>query len=389
MQQNSSTAYGSVSRFFHWATALVIGLNIAMGFIANRSSMEAVDAKVLYFSIHKTLGVLAFTLALARICWTLVQRHPAPVHPERRLETFAAATVHWMLYGSMLLVPLTGWIEHAATTGYAPILWPFGQDLPLVPKSEELAQRLAATHQLFAWTLCLAIALHVAGALKHALIDRDGVLQRMTHGTRAGKATETGRAGWTPAVTFGLAAVAFAGVAFASQIGLRAAPAPATSRQAATSEWQVIQGTLGFKVKQMGTPVAGTFSDWTASIAFDEATGTGHVEAVINPASVTLGSVSDQVKGPGFLDAAQHPQARFTATIQPEGKTFLAAGTLNLRGIEIPVRLPFTMTIKDGVADMSGQTVLDRRDFKIGESYADEKTVGFPVEVDIALQAKR
>ncbi|TCQ23630.1 cytochrome b/b6 domain-containing protein [Rhizobium sp. PP-CC-3G-465] len=387
MKHNSSTAYGSVSRFFHWATAVVISLNIAMGFIAHRSSMEAVDAKVLYFSIHKTLGVLAFTLALARICWTLFQPHPDPVHPQRRLETFVAGVVHWMLYGSMLLVPLTGWIEHAATSGYAPILWPFGQDLPLVQKSDELAQRMAATHQLLAWTLCLAIGLHVAGALKHALIDRDGVLQRMTRGKSAG--TDSGRAGWRSAMAFGLAAVAFAGVVFASQIGLRAASAPAASLQAATSEWQVTEGTLGFKVKQMGTPVSGSFSDWTASIAFDKATGTGDVKAVINLSSVTLGSVSDQVKGAGFLDAAQHPQAQFTAKIQPEGKDFLAVGTLNLKGIELPVRLPFTMTIKDGVADMAGQTVLDRRDFKVGEGYADEKTVGFPVEVDISLQAKR
>lgn len=388
MKHNSSTAYGSVSRFFHWATAVVISLNIAMGFIAHRSSMEAVDAKVLYFSIHKTLGVLAFTLALARICWTLFQSHPAPVHPERRLEVFVANVVHWMLYGSMLLVPLTGWIEHAATSGYAPILWPFGQDLPLVPKSDELAQRMAATHQLLAWTLCLAIALHVAGALKHALIDRDGVFKRMTRGRSAGQATGLARTGWSSAAAFGLAVVAFSGVVFASQIGARSPSSPASTLQAAPSEWKVTGGRLGFKVKQMGTPVSGSFSDWTASIAFEEATGTGNVKAVINPASVTVGSVSDQVKGPGFLDAAQHPQALFTAQIQRQGTDYLAIGTLNLKGIEIPVRLPFKMTIKDGVADMSGQTMLDRRDFKIAESYADEKTVGFAVEVDISLQAK-
>jgi polyisoprenoid-binding protein YceI len=259
-----------------------------------------------------------------------------------------------------------------------------------VPKSDELALRMAATHQLFAWTLCLAIGLHVAGALKHAVIDRDGVLQRMTAGRSAGPATTLARTGWHSATAFGLAGIVFAGAVFASQIELRPtfASTSAAPLQAAASEWQVTEGTLGFEVKQMGTPVSGSFRDWTASIAFDEATGTGRVDAVINSASVTLGSVSEQVKGEGFLDAAQHPQAIFTALIQPEGKGFLAVGTLNLKGLELPIRLPFTMTIKDGLADMSGRTVLDRRDFKVGESYVDEKTVGFPVEVDISLKAK-
>jgi cytochrome b561/polyisoprenoid-binding protein YceI len=380
-----------VSRLFHWATALVIGANIAMGFVANRAPMDAVDAKVLYFSIHKTLGVLAFTLALARICWTLFQTHPAPVHPERRLEAFVASVVHWMLYGAMLMVPLTGWMEHAATTGYAPILWPFGQDLPLVPKSDELAHRMAATHQLFAWMLCSAIGLHVAGALKHAVIDRDGVLRRMTAGKSAGSATGPVRPGWHSALAFGLAGIAFAAAVLASQIDLRpgSTPASAAPLQVTASEWQVTEGTLGFRVKQMGTPVSGSFPGWTASIAFDEATGTGRVEAVIDPGSVTLGSVSDQVRGEGFLDAAKHPQALFNARIQPEGEAFLAVGTLNLKGIEMPVRLPFIMTVRDGVAAMSGQTVLDRREWKIGESYADEKTIGFSVEIDISLKAKR
>jgi cytochrome b561/polyisoprenoid-binding protein YceI len=387
--QNTSETYGSVSRFFHWATAVIILCNILMGFVAYRSSMEVVDAKIWYFSIHKTLGVCAFAVALARICWTLFQDHPVPVNPHRRLEVFAANTVHWVLYGSMLLIPLTGWIEHAATNGYAPILWPLGQDLPLVPKSEELAARMAAVHQLLAWMLCAAVALHVAGALKHALIDRDGVVRRMTRGVRAGGGlAPLPLRSVIPAV---LALVLFGAVAAVSQ--WERAPAAASAQtphlQAAASEWTVIQGTLAFQMKQMGTPVSGSFSDWTASIAFNDQTGLGHVDVVINLASVMLGTIGDQVKGAAFLDVSTHPTARFSARIHPEGDAFVADGSLTLKGVEMPVRLPFQMKIDNGVADMSGHTVLDRRTWKVGDSYPDEKTVGFPVDISVSLQARR
>ncbi|WP_207103156.1 cytochrome b, partial [Paracoccus shandongensis] len=189
MPRNTPRRYGGIARTLHWLTALIIGGNIALGLAANRLPLEAIDAKVRLFSLHKTLGIAAFAVAGIRILWAVSQPRPLPVHPERRLETFLAESVHWILYAALLLVPLSGWIEHAATEGYAPILWPLGQGLPLVPKSPHLAETMASVHQTFAWLLIGAVALHVAGALKHALIDRDGVLARMLRGRPAGPAT--------------------------------------------------------------------------------------------------------------------------------------------------------------------------------------------------------
>ena len=57
------------------------------------------------------------------------------MNADQKLERFAAETVHWVLYGALVIVPLSGWISHAAAAGFAPIWWPFGQGLPLVPKA--------------------------------------------------------------------------------------------------------------------------------------------------------------------------------------------------------------------------------------------------------------
>jgi polyisoprenoid-binding protein YceI len=81
--------------------------------------------------------------------------------------------------------------------------------------------------------------------------------------------------------------------------------------------------------------------------------------------------------------------AVFDAEIVPVGSGFEARGTLRLRGAEVPVVLPFTLEIADDTARMAGALTLDRRDFGMGASYGDEATVGFAVQVTVALTAQR
>ncbi|MGB0905044.1 MAG: cytochrome b, partial [Mangrovicoccus sp.] len=179
---NSAQSYGTVTKALHWLTALLIISAFPLGMIAHElpyGTSEQLAFKATLFSLHKTVGVLSFFVALARIAWALTQPKPGLLHPDRKLEAFAAELVHWMLYGAMLLVPLTGWIHHAATTGFAPIWWPFGQNLFFVPKSEAVAGLFGGAHDIFTKLLLASVALHVAGALKHHVIDRDATLKRM------------------------------------------------------------------------------------------------------------------------------------------------------------------------------------------------------------------
>lgn len=383
-------SYGGPARLFHWLTALLIVTAAALGLCATglpTGSPEQVAAAVTAFSAHKTIGVAAFFVALARILWAVTQPRPAPLHPARRLETLAAETVHWALYGAMLVMPLSGWVKHAAQAGFAPIWGPFGQGLPFVPQSAALAQAAGAVHGLAAWVLGAAVALHVAGALKHALIDRDATLARMTHGLAAGSgAHRAGRA--APALALSI----WAGV-----MGVAVLPGAATRPDTPTAPaqidsadiWQVQEGRLSFTVRQMGAEVTGSFADWQAQIDYTPETRAGQVTVDIALASLGLGAVTAQALGPEFLDAASHPTARFSAAIGETDGQLAATGRLELRGATMPVTLPFTLEMVDGTARMTGTTTLDRRDFGIGAGYGDEATVGFDVRVDVALTATR
>lgn len=390
---NTPNAFGLVTRTFHWLTALLILTAIPLGLIANGidPTPDTIAQKTQLFSLHKTLGVAAFLLGLARILWALGQTHPAPLHPDRRAEITLAALVHWLLYISLVMVPLTGWVHHAALDGFAPILWPFGQNLPFVPKSESLAALAGLAHWVFTKLLAVSVILHIAGALKHHVIDRDATLKRMAFGTAAPEAPEPTARRFAP---LALALALYAGgTALALSMTPTAEPTAAPAAQAATGgNWQVQSGTLEFSVTQMGAPVTGSFASWSAEITYDDAITSGpagQVDVTIDLASLALGSVTDQAKGPEFFDVATHPKARFTADLIAGPQGLQAQGTLDLHGKTIPVTLPFTLVLTGDSAAMTGSSTLDRRDFGIGAGYGDEATVGYTVTVTVALQASR
>jgi len=395
---NSPATYGGVAKTFHWLTALLILTTLPLGVIANNwpyDTSAQLATKGLLFSIHKTVGVSAFFVALLRILWALSQPKPALLHPDRRLEAFAAETVHWLLYVSLVIVPLSGWLHHAATTGFAPIWWPFGQSLPFVPKNDAVAGFFAAWHWLFTKVLIAAVGLHVAGALKHHVIDRDATLARMLPGRRVETAPATEAESRAPVWTAaGLWAVM---IAAGSALGLSGEPAEGVQTQldAAPSDWAVQEGTLAITVTQMGSQVEGSFADWTAAIAFDpDAPGAvkGDVEVQIAITSLTLGSITSEAMKPEFFAAEEYPTASFAADIRDaEGENaYLADGTLTLKGTEQPVTLPFTLQLDGDTARMEGSVTLDRRDFGIGtENYDDESSVAFDVQVNVALTATR
>lgn len=78
-------------------------------------------------------------------------------------------------------MPLLGW-AYSSAAGF-PVVWFGVWQLPdLVAASPELAETIKPWHMIAAYTLAVLIVLHVAAALKHQLVDRDGLLQRMLPG---------------------------------------------------------------------------------------------------------------------------------------------------------------------------------------------------------------
>jgi polyisoprenoid-binding protein YceI len=177
---------------------------------------------------------------------------------------------------------------------------------------------------------------------------------------------------------------------FAASALLAAAPAFASS-------WAVVpaQSSLGFAAKWNGDDVQGSFPKFTASILFDPAKlADARVDAVIDLASATTTdkTVNGSLPGSDWFDVKKAPTARFQAAnfTQVKPGQYVAKGTLTMRGVSVPVTLPFTLAITGNTAVMTGQTSLDRRSFKIGmDSDASGAWVAFPVPVKVKITAIR
>lgn len=411
---NDERGYGWVAKGFHWLIAVLILASLGLGLYAatlRDSPAQELQKVFQAFSVHKTAGVSVLLLGVLRVLWMLTQPKPRPLHPERGLETYLGDLVHWALYLGMIIMPLSGWLVHtSAPGGFARILWPFGQRLPVVPQDPALSERFAAFHGIGWWVLAALIVLHVGGAMKHAILDRDQTLARMTHGRNLDMPPQQSR--FTKLTGIAGAVLLWAVVLIAATLAPRKAdplfdltppqasagqPAPATpavnaAQSTGAPVWQVQDGTLGISVTQGGNPVTGQFADWTARIDYDPDSRTGKVDVVINTGSLTLGAVSDTAKGPDFLNVAQFPEARFQADLLPpeaEGQPHLAKGTLTILGQSVEAQLPFTLTLDGNMAKAEGQMQVNRQDFGVGASYADETTVGFAVGIEFALNAQR
>ena len=176
MPMTSSTRYTPIAIVLHWLLALaIVG---AFGVGVYMADLPFSPMRLKLYNWHKWAGVTILALSALRLLWRLTHRPPADL-PMPVWQARAAHGVHVLLYLAFFAVPLTGWAMSSAK-GY-PIVW-FGV-LPLpdfVPKDHDLGELLEEVHGALAWGLAALVLAHVAAALKHQFIDRDGLLARMS-----------------------------------------------------------------------------------------------------------------------------------------------------------------------------------------------------------------
>lgn len=407
---NSEESYGLIHQVLHWATALLVLSLFPMGVYMHDlpiENTEQINDKVWLYSLHKTLGISALTVAVLRIIWAKLQPHPRPLHGG--MEGFAASTVHNLLYIAIIAMPVMGWLHHAAAEGFAPIWWPLSQDLPFVPKNVTLSIFFGNAHFITGIVLAGSLFLHIAGAVKHAVIDKDKTLNRMVPGAYQ----ETGvlpkeqpKSNSPKLVALLAAAVAIAAIFIVDAIN---APAEKTAQvvstennveqtkpaEAAATEgaWIIDYATseLSISVAQLGTPIKGTFSDWSADVVFDpENPADGTITASVGIASLSLGDVAERAISDEFLKSPANPKATFISEdITKTDTGFAAKGIMTLAGIAQDFTIDFTFNEVDGKATVSATGEIQRLDFKIGEAFADDSSVGRGIGLNISIEASR
>ncbi len=181
--------YTNVAIALHWIIAILILVNLAIvwtvGYLPGSFTRSMIDT-------HKSFGLTVLGLVLMRVLWRMTHRPPAFEPDMPQVERRAAHAAHLALYGLILAMPLSGYIHDSAWRGAAshPLVL-FGViPFPRIGVLEHLAPAARdqvhdvffAIHSWLAYALYALVVLHVAGALKHQIVDRKPELARMWFG---------------------------------------------------------------------------------------------------------------------------------------------------------------------------------------------------------------
>jgi cytochrome b561 len=164
-----------LQRLLHWVMAICI---LAMLFIGVGMVSTIMPKYLLLVSTHESLGIIILVLALIRLGVRL--RYGAPALPADLPEPMkrAAYLSHYALYGLMLVMPMLGWGMLSA--GAYPVVVFGSVYLPAVlPQSDRLHTWLWDAHFYLAFAFFVLVLMHLAAALFHAMVRRDGVFQTM------------------------------------------------------------------------------------------------------------------------------------------------------------------------------------------------------------------
>ena len=174
-QVAAAARYSGPAIVLHWLLAIALFGIFALG--VYMVDLPISPERLRLFNWHKWAGITILALSLLRLGWRLTHAPPPdlPMPPwQRRLAHLS----HRTMYALFLVVPLVGW-AYSSATGFQVVV--FGV-LPLpdfVPKSKPLAEVLETAHATLAWLLAGLVVVHVAASIKHAFVDRDGLLGRM------------------------------------------------------------------------------------------------------------------------------------------------------------------------------------------------------------------
>jgi cytochrome b561 len=173
--KNSPDQWGWLSKLFHWTTALLIFIQIPLGFYAD--SLKLSPFKLDIFVWHKSLGMLVLLLVIVRLLWRIKSTIPAAI-AGNALEQLFAKLAHGSMYVLMLALPLSGWLVSSAANFPVKLFWLI--PLPSISGPDEPLKSLASeVHEICVFALIIILVTHIGAALWHHLQLRDNALKRM------------------------------------------------------------------------------------------------------------------------------------------------------------------------------------------------------------------
>ncbi len=175
--KNTQDEYGLIAKSLHWMMAVIIFALFAVGLYM--TSLTYYDP--LYHTLpwwHKSFGLAVAILLMLRLIWKFNNTNPAHLSTHTRMEILLAGITHKMLYTLIIVICISGYlISTAEGKGIEFFGW---FEIPAVMAPvENQADTAGLIHLILAYIMAALVVLHIAGAVKHHLLDKDNTLKRM------------------------------------------------------------------------------------------------------------------------------------------------------------------------------------------------------------------
>jgi len=173
----TSLRYDRVAAWLHWTIGVLLLVEIAFGLLLDDIAPRGTPARAGVINLHKSFGIVLGVLIVFRILWRLAHKRPPWPASMSAARRRAADAGHVALYACMVVAPLAGYLgsnfsKHGVRF-FGAVLPPWGPDWPRVYAF------LVGVHDASTYLLLGLTIGHVAMAFEHALVERDGVFDRI------------------------------------------------------------------------------------------------------------------------------------------------------------------------------------------------------------------
>lgn len=406
-----ATQYTPLSKLLHWLVAGMVVLQFILAYLAERAGDAGHELRELaLLANHKSVGITILALAIARLAWRRL--HPPPPLPPSMpaWQVTASRLSHWLLYGLLLAMPVSGWLMSSASA-YS-VSWFNVLQLPdFVAPDAGLKATFLLIHELLAKLLFAVACVHILAALKHALLDRDDVLRRMLSMTGllafvvviAGGAAWLGSGGGPPPARHDDAPQLTPPPQSTERVSPPPAqaepgdpaPAPEPAAPVELPTWRIdpARSYIRFAGSQAGASFQGAWQSWHAELRFSPgALGASAFDVTIDTTSPATGDTDRDatLADMEWFDSARFPEAYYRATRfqAADGGGFIAHGLLTIKDRSTPVQLRFKLVENGNARLLTGTARLDRLQLGVGTGeWEDTEWIGQFVTVDVRVEA--
>lgn len=175
----ANTRYNNVAIALHWLIAVGVVVMIGLGWYMT-DIPKGTPERAFWFNLHKSIGTTIGVLVLIRVWWRLTHRPPALPASMPAWEVTAAKISHALLYACLIVMPAVGFLASNFTKyGVKYFGIPIG---PFFAENQALRDALQEVHEFASYVLVTVVIVHVLGAVKHLVLDKDRVFERMLPG---------------------------------------------------------------------------------------------------------------------------------------------------------------------------------------------------------------